>query len=221
MTIRALIFDLDDTLYPERKYVESGFKKVAKAIAEQSGGKPANFFDFMITALEQNGRGRIFDDLLEQFSLSTEKFSIETLVTLYRQHEPLIELYPGVEEMLNRLRKNYRLAIVTDGTAIMQRRKVTALALGTMVDEVIYCWELAAPKPSPAGFQAAMRKLAVTPADTIIIGDRPDHDLAAAFAIGCPAIRIESSRFAHLPSPSHPRLLAECAEVTAIESLIR
>ena len=220
MTIRALVFDLDDTLYPERKYVESGFKAVAKAIAGQSGGKPANYFDFMITALEQNGRGRIFDDLLEQFSLPAEKFPIETLVNLYRQHEPLIELYPGVEEMLRRLRKNYRLAIVTDGTAIMQRRKITALALCTMVDEVIYCWELAAPKPSPDGFQAAMQQLAVTPADTIIIGDRPDHDLAAAFAIGCLAIRIASNRFAHLPSPNHPTLLAECAEVTAIESLI-
>ena len=165
-------------------------------------------------------RGRVFDDLLEQFSLSPKQFPIDTLVSCYRQHDPLIELYPGVEEMLRRLRKNYRMAVVTDGMAAMQRRKTAALKLENKVDEIIYCWELQAPKPAPAGFLTAMQKLAVTPEDTIIIGDRPDHDLAAAFTIGCRAIRIESARFAHLPTPGHPSLLSVCADVTEIERLI-
>jgi putative hydrolase of the HAD superfamily len=220
MIVRALLFDLDDTLFSEREYVESGFRAVAKVIAEQSGGSPACYFEFMRAALEENGRGRIFDDLLVRFSLSPEKFPIDALVMHYRQHDPLIKLYPGVSEMLRRLRRTHRLAIVTDGMAAMQRRKVAALRLNDMIDEAIYCWEIEAPKPSPDGFLAAMRKLAVTPAETIIIGDRPDHDLAAAISIGCSAILIQGTRFAHLPAPDHPNLLTVCADVTEIESLL-
>ncbi len=35
--IRAVIFDLDDTLYPEPSYVFSGYRAVAKPFARNSG----------------------------------------------------------------------------------------------------------------------------------------------------------------------------------------
>ena len=35
--IQAIIFDLDDTLYPERAYVSSGFAAVAKAHQDRLG----------------------------------------------------------------------------------------------------------------------------------------------------------------------------------------
>ena len=55
MTIRALLIDLDDTLYPERQYVESGFR----AVADACGGGD-NMTAYMCRCLDKNGRGRIF-----------------------------------------------------------------------------------------------------------------------------------------------------------------
>ena len=33
LTIQAVVFDLDDTLYPERDYVRSGYRVVARHLA--------------------------------------------------------------------------------------------------------------------------------------------------------------------------------------------
>ena len=38
--IKAFLFDLDDTLYPERDYVLSGFKAVADSLARQTDRWP-------------------------------------------------------------------------------------------------------------------------------------------------------------------------------------
>ena len=35
--IKAALFDLDDTLYPERSYVESGFRVVSDFLAKRFG----------------------------------------------------------------------------------------------------------------------------------------------------------------------------------------
>ena len=37
---RAIVFDLDDTLYPERRFVESAYRAVATWIAGRSAWKP-------------------------------------------------------------------------------------------------------------------------------------------------------------------------------------
>lgn len=37
MTIKAIVFDMDDTLYEERQYVISGFKAVDQYVIEQFG----------------------------------------------------------------------------------------------------------------------------------------------------------------------------------------
>jgi len=215
--IRALIFDLDDTLYPERSYVESGFRAVAGLLAERTGGDHDDYFAFMSKALANDGRGRIFDDLMTQYPNLQGHTSVGELVEHYRHHRPVIQCYPGVEKLLHRLRQTYRLAIVTDGLGVMQRRKVQALKLVKLVDEIIYCWELKAPKPDTAGFERAMERLQSNPNHTIVIGDRPDHDLQAAIAIGCRCIRIRSDRFATQATPEHPLVLSECSSVVDIE----
>ena len=92
--------------------------------------------------------------------------------------------------------RDHRLAVVTDGLGRMQRRKVEALDLERRVPEVLFCWEHEAPKPETACYIEALRRLGATPEDAVVIGDNPEHDMAAAKAIGARSIRVMTGRFA-------------------------
>lgn len=195
--VQALLIDLDDTLYDERSYVLSGFRVVAEEIAKRLPGVGAQqAFQTMTAHLEAHGRGKVFDRALELAGAPADPAMVGELVQVYRDHAPAIALWPGVEGALAALAKDYRLAIVTDGLGAMQRRKIAALDIDAKVDAVLYCWERGAPKPDPASYHEALRRLDATPERAVVIGDRPDHDMAAAAAVGCRSIRVLTGRYA-------------------------
>lgn len=195
--VRALLIDLDDTLYDEGDYVRSGFHAVAAMVAGKFPTVSADDFNAaMLAELTAHGRGRVFDVALAQAGIAPDPKLVTQLVTAYRAHRPDIALWPGVEATLKALRADYRLAIVTDGLGLMQRRKVEALGVERLVDAVLYCWELDAPKPDPAAYREALRRLGAPASEALVIGDNPGHDMAAAEALGCRAIRVLSGRFA-------------------------
>lgn len=203
--VRAVIIDLDDTLYDERTYVLSGFRAVARDIARRFPHVAAGaLMTGMVAELERHGRGAVFDRALEGAGVTPDAALIAELVAVYRDHRPEIALWPGVADALAEVARNHRTAIVTDGLAQMQRRKVEALGVARGVDEVLYCWEHEAPKPDPACYLEAARRLGVRPEDTVVVGDRPDHDMAAARAAGCRSIRVLTGRFADAGEDAYP-----------------
>ena len=217
--IRALLIDMDDTLYDERTYVLSGFRAVAANIARRfaTANEDALFAD-MVAELDANGRGRVFDVALARAGLGGDPSQISEMVETYRTHAPVLALWPGVSETLAGLRLDYRLAIVTDGLAGMQRRKVAALGLTERVDAVVYCWECDAPKPDPASYLQALRLLGAGADEAVVIGDRPTHDMAAAAAIGCRSIRVRTGRYgaAGLAGKASDAMVADFTETPAV-----
>jgi putative hydrolase of the HAD superfamily len=193
---RALLIDLDDTLYDEASYVRSGMTAVAWEICRLPGAPPATVVvALLLDELNRNGRGKVFDVTLQNLGIAPHPDLIKGLLEAYRDHRPDILLWPGVRESLEDLGKDHRLAIVTDGLGVMQRRKVNALGVETLVDAIVYCWELGWPKPDPRAYLRAMEQLASTPELTLVVGDNPGHDMAAARAAGLRSLRVRSGRF--------------------------
>lgn len=200
--IRALLLDMDDTLYDESAYVASGFREVARELAGWSGVAEEEIEAFLQAELARSGRGRIFDAALAAFGQSGAG-RVEALVARYRGHRPRIALFPDAAALLDRLRPRYRVAVVTDGLPSMQRKKFEALGLAGRVDALVCNWEIGAPKPDPRGFLLALRRLGVGAAEALIVGDRPDHDIAAARALGVRSVRLRRGRFAALDAAPH------------------
>jgi len=206
--VRALLIDLDDTLYDEASYVRSGMAAVAREIAGLCGAPAAEVEALMLEELARKGRGKVFDVALERLGVAPQPDLIKGLVEAYRDHRPDITLWPGVRETLGDLARDHRLAIVTDGLGLMQRRKV------------VYCWELGWPKPDPRPYLKAMEQLGGTPAETLVVGDNPGHDMAAAQAAGLRSLRVRTGRFA---AETFPNLTAdaEADSFVAAAPLIR
>lgn len=205
MRFAAILFDLDETLYDEADYVRSGFRQVAARIAAMAGRDPAEVLAFMEAELARSGRGSVFDATLMAFGVEAKHGlsgqglvaePIAELVELYRAHRPDIRLFADADAALTALYGRLPMGLVTDGLPQMQRAKINALGLAERMESLVCTWEHDLPKPNPGGFWRAMQQLGTTPAQTLIIGDRPDHDLAAAEALGCAALRIRRGRFA-------------------------
>jgi putative hydrolase of the HAD superfamily len=190
--IKAALFDLDDTLYPERSYVESGFRVVSDFLAKRFGLDRGALAAAMEEALRAEGRGKIFDRVLQQNNLDGQ-ISVAKLVSLYRGHVPVISLFPDVIESLAQIRRaGLKLGLVTDGALCVQQNKVASLGLDAYVDAVIYCDSFGREcwKPHPAGFRRAAELLEVEPESCAFIGNDPAKDFPAPLSLGMLTIHL-------------------------------
>jgi putative hydrolase of the HAD superfamily len=182
--IRALIFDLDDTLYPEKDFVLSGYRAVARYVADGGGCNFDRAFAVMAAALQAQGRHGAFPALLAQFP--GRPIPMDELVDVYRRHIPEISLFPGYRALLQEFARHYRLGVITDGLPAVQERKVRALGLEGILDKIVYSWEYGQDreKPHPHSFSLMMESLDTEPASSLFVGDNPDKDGRGALNAG-------------------------------------
>jgi len=194
--ITGLIFDLDYTLYPENDFVDGGFKAVSRYMEKNYFINSDLFYDFLYEDYKLYNRGGNFNRVLEHFNLLTPERVLE-LIGVYRNHTPCIELYPGVRDMLESLKKNYLLGLITDGNTKVQKNKVTALELEAFFDVLFFTdeydgdWE----KPIIKSYSHVLRVLGTSPPETCYIGDNPYKDFISARKLGMKTLRIKQGLF--------------------------
>ena len=205
---RAIVFDLDDTLYPERVYVLSGFRAVA-AWAEVHLGIPATLGIAELRQLFDDGvRGDTFNHWLESHGFQPDVW-VPQMVQVYREHNPHIEPYAEVPGLLQHLRAHYRLGLVTDGYTEVQKRKLAALGLTSCFDALVFSdeWGREAWKPNTWPFETVLDRLGVTGPEAIYVADNPTKDFLGARQVGMWTVRVRhpDGLYSHLepPSPEH------------------
>jgi len=205
--MRALLLDLDDTLYPEMDFVRSAFGAVARDLATDLGIDAGFSRMRLLQILRRDGRGRVFDDFLHEQRLYAPE-RVARMVTVYHTHVPTLRLYADVAPTLDWLRNSgVALGIVTDGLAHVQQSKIAALGLETRVDAVVYTDELGprSAKPSRQGYLHALERLGISPAHAAYVGNDTAKDFVAPRALGMTAIHILRPGVpqAEPPSPLH------------------
>jgi putative hydrolase of the HAD superfamily len=181
---RAVIFDLDDTLYPEHDYVLSGFRAAAEW-AERRGLDPAErTFESLESMFREGVRGDTFNRWLALKGLPPELAG--EMVEAYRAHAPQIRPYPDVLNLLHALHGSARLGLVSDGYLAVQRAKFAALDLGQFFSAVVFsdelgreCW-----KPSRKPFERVLAMLGVPARDAVYVADNCAKDFIGARSVG-------------------------------------
>lgn len=184
----AVIFDLDDTLYPERRFALSGYAAVARDIAARTGQPADLLFRSLCRSHRIGARGTALQDLVARHGLSDDE--VARGIDVIRSHRPRLRLPRETREVLATLRhRGHRLGILTNGLPSTQRGKIAALGVSTRIDAVVYAQEHApAGKPDPACFTAVLSLLDVACARAVFVGDHPEKDIAGARACGLRAI---------------------------------
>ena len=125
--IKAIVFDLDDTLISERDYIKSGFKYVSKIISDRYKLDNNEVYEVMRELFKESSKN-VFNRVLDNFNIKYKKEEVLYLVKEYREHKPNIEFYKDVIPTINKLRNNgYKLGIITDGYKETQNKKIDVL----------------------------------------------------------------------------------------------
>lgn len=194
----VLVFDLDDTLYPEKTYVQSGFRVVASYIAAKrrlSTNVEREIYDYMWNYLERNGRGKVFDATLRKYQCYSKRFVHGCLVA-YRTHQPTLAFYPDAVEMLDRF-AGWPMYVITDGNRHVQRQKMRSLGLYDNMRACFptYAYGLSARKPATALFHRIAEIEHLPPNQIVYFGDNPNKDFVGVKSEGFRTIRLLRGAF--------------------------
>lgn len=188
--MKTILFDLDNTLYPEETYVQSGFNAVGEYLSSKYDLNQNDLLNKMFDIFDEDGRGEVFNRLINELEL---KEDVLNLVYMYRYHCPSISLYDGVEDILINLKKDFKLGLITDGRAFVQKRKVEALGIEDYFDVIVFTGILGEEfwKPSIKPFKLALNCLNSQAKDSFYVGDDPYKDFKAPTELGMTSIQIK------------------------------
>jgi putative hydrolase of the HAD superfamily len=218
--LRAIAFDLDDTLYPERDYALSGFSAVATWAAAALGMPQEQVYDELKGLFAAGVRRTTFNQWLEGHGLASETWLAE-MVNQYRQHVPELDPFPEVVELLRGLHGSYRLAILTQGYASGQRSKIKALDVEHYFEKILILAETEREqwKPNRKAFERLLTELDL-PADQVVyVGDNPEKDFFGARQVGIRTVRVRRAGAEHGHKEPIEPSYAPDLEISALQAL--
>ncbi len=203
---RAVVFDLDDTLYPERDYVLSGFKAVSEWAERAIGIPKEQGFRQLSDLFEIGIRGNTFDVWLRTMTTPVSPTIIENLVRVYRNHQPDLIPFPETVDVLKQLKTRVSIGLLTDGHASVQRLKVASLGISNYFNAIVISDELGgkeAWKPSTLPFEHVLGRMRVAPDKAAYVGDNPAKDFIGARRANMFSVRVRRPGGEHfLEEPS-------------------
>lgn len=94
--LQAIVFDMDDTLYPEKAYVASGYHQISRLFL----GHEREVFDQLWIAFTE--KKHAIDEMLQAQDMYSDEIK-EKCLRIYRYQKPDILLYDGVRDLLKEL----------------------------------------------------------------------------------------------------------------------
>ena len=226
--IKAVIFDLDNTLYNFDAANEFGIRALAAYTEPVFGWDYPKMKDLYEESREKltermgdvgSAHNRLlrFQNLLEEKKLPLHPHALEMAKAYWRGVLDNMALSPGAREIMEELRRmGVRIGLGTDMTAYMQYEKLIRLGLMEYMDFIVSSEEAGTDKPGNAFFMLCARKAGCLPGECLFIGDNIVRDYGGAAAAGMQArwfippwkqknhLRHSETPFADKPSLAQP-----------------
>ncbi|GIN22038.1 HAD family hydrolase [Siminovitchia fordii] len=230
--IKAIFFDLDDTLLWDQKSVKEAFAATCKFAEERFGIDP----DRLEEAVRENARELYssyetfpftqmiginpFEGLWGEFKDETEDFrKLSNIVPEYRKNAwtlglkqlgiddlafgaELGELFPknrrkvpfvydDTFQVLDTLKKDYRLVLITNGSPDLQNTKLTITPeLAPYFDHIVISGGYGKGKPDRGIFEHALSLMSLQKEEAVMVGDNLNTDILGANRAGIKSVWI-------------------------------
>ena len=228
-SLRAIAFDLDDTLWPcmptirraERatyEWLRAHYPRITDALGEQG------LFDYRKAFMDRHPDYRIdlslmrremLAELAREYGYDPEPLSREGFeLFLKMRHE--VEFYDDVFPVLRQLKGRYRLGSISNGNASAARTP-----LRDYFDHQVNAADVMARKPDRRIFEAFCEGLDLPLEQCLLVGDDPEYDIRGARQAGMPAIWINrEGREWPLPEPE-PLAITSLYDLTQLLGMTR
>lgn len=206
--IRAVLFDLDETLIDAPRGLKAAHEALAKKFCEyfsceDSGNTEKEIseqlddFDDHMNFERKYDRDSWWPEFVRQIDLEGElnRSQIKELTEIYWDtYAKAAKPYPSADSVLNYLsEKGYAIGVVTDtdGSGIPKRDRITDLAFSSMLDVIVVGGEdTEEPKPDSSPFEIAMSELGLGAEECVMVGDKPFTDIKGANSVGMKTILV-------------------------------
>lgn len=195
--IKAVFFDIDDTLYDT-----SGFAKLARKAALQAmidAGLPLSQQEaYLLLRKIIKEKGSNYDrhfNILTKRVMGEEKPLLIALgmITYHNVKFALLRLFPDTMSTLIYLKKrDYQMGVISNGLTIKQWEKLIRLGLHHFFNEVVTSQEAGSEKPDSEIFQLALERMGCKAEESIMVGNKFSEDILGATKSGMSAILVNS-----------------------------
>ncbi len=188
--IKAILFDLDNTLIDFLTFKKETAKAAAKAMKEQ--GLPLDeikAYGRIFSIYDEKGieYQKTFYDVIKPFDLeinTAERIQQAAILAYLKKKFEVLRPYPMVKPVLAKLRKNHKLGIVTDAPRNKAWQRLVLTGLENEFDLVITHQDTMEVKPHPSPFYLALQRLNILAPACLFVGDNPEKDIRGAKEIG-------------------------------------
>jgi putative hydrolase of the HAD superfamily len=206
---RALLLDMDDTLISDSVLAEACWQPVCETFAPRLGSvTPRALFEAIDRYRqwywgdpERHRRGRldmcrarqeVTEGALALLEITAPEIAREISDAYIRIRDERTDLFPDTVETLREFRRRGTLmALLTNGEALMQRRKIERFGLAEHFDLILVEGEFGCGKPEERVYRHALETLNADPAETWMVGDNLEWDVAAPQRLGIRGIWID------------------------------
>lgn len=233
MPLKAVFFDIDDTLYSTTAFAERARRQAVRAML--AAGLRAAEDEVLAELAEVIAEfSSNYEHHYEKLLLRLPKAATEGLnpailvaaaVVAYHQTKSKeLVPFPDVAAAIPRLAKaGLVLGIITSGLTVKQAEKLVRLGLLPFIHPqgIFITEQIGISKPNPKLFQRACRDLKLKPAECAYVGDHPVHDVEPVKRIGMTSIlnRRGVGKYECLPAKVKPD--HEIRDFTELVALLR
>ncbi len=186
--LKAILFDMDNTLFD---FV--AVKLIAcREILSYLGGEdrdfkadPGELFSYFLRGAYGFEDYENIRDYMQERNLFTDQGYRDCCEIYEREKLENLELYPGVRDTLEELKKlGFRLVIITDADRPHARARLAKVDLLDCFDLLVSADMTGTKKPDPAHFLFALDALGIKPEECLVVGDSIKRDMAPARRLG-------------------------------------
>src|SRR5262245_48177004 len=200
--LRAIFFDIDDTLYSTSEFSEVARSNAIDAMIEAGLALPR---EQLLVELEE---------VIREFSANYEHHFDKLLLRIPRRfykgvnpavlvaagviayHETKVRQLAPYEDAIEVLRvlskTNLILGIITEGLEVKQAEKLVRMRITSFLspNAIFISHQLGISKPNPKIYQRACSDLNIKPVETMYVGDNPRNDIDPPNSIGMITVRM-------------------------------
>lgn len=202
--IKVILFDLDDTLWDTYGFTkrarENAIKEMIKHGLNVSFDKAMEELNKIIKEKGSN-YNKHFNLLCKRFNIKNELLPkiVAAGVVGYHQVKNTMHTLPNVEEtLIELLKREYKLGLITYGIKIKQWEKILRLKL-------IYFFDYISVSSKPnkeKEIKKALKFFKVKPNEVVFVGDNIKSDIISANKVGLITIRILTGKYSNIKPQS-------------------
>ncbi len=190
MRVKAIIFDIDGTLYRSREYVKQLVDAMCEVISELLSTSWERAFELYQMIRSKFGSVSLG---LKEIGIDRRTFYEELVKKLDPSQS--IQPRPELKDMLNKLREmEFKVGCHTNSSRELARLVLNALGLDLEDFDIVVTSDDAEPKPMPDGYLKILNQLNLRPEEVLYVGDRWRIEVKPAKELGMKTALVSRKR---------------------------